>query len=390
MFYLLILNQTPFFFDPHNPIILSLVVLFVIILLLVIFIKYIFVPLKIQHLKDKQNFELKNTRLMALFAELDPDPVFRLDRSGKVIHHNESAGKMISENVLGQNWDILFPSVKINFPDFISNNESVNSNVGIEDKYYSLFIHGISYLEIAQVYFRDITERVKSEEQSKMYQAELKKLAFHLENKLESERQRISRELHDGVGQMLLFLKLKMQKFGSGSEENSDEFGILDDLLNKSINELKDISYNLKPKILDEMGLVPAISSLIEKVTEQSGIKGSVSGDNLQVRFEQTLETALFRTAQESFNNIMKHSRATEFNLHITRRKNILRMIISDNGIGMEKAKEMKSNYPSSGMGLLNMKERVANFNGTVKFDSSADSGTIVFIEIPEIEKYEE
>ncbi len=359
------------FFNINNPFIISLLIIIIVFAVITIFIKFIFVPLKIEHIKDKQALELKNTRMMALFAELDPDPVFRIDKFGRIIHFNQSAS------------DIL----KGKSPDSLWNDKSFTINLPIEEKHYSVYINGISYLEIAQVYFRDISERVKSEEQSKKYQEELKRLASHLETKLETERQRISRELHDGVGQNLLFLKLKLQQTLKGNLFHEPDKNLLDEMLEKSINELKGISYNLKPRILEEAGLAAALSSLAEKITIQTGIAGKIDTAVEVKRMTSELETALFRTAQEAFNNIIKHSQAKNFYVQVIKKNNSFRMLISDDGIGLTKSKITNGN--NSGMGLLNMKERIANFNGSVKIDSQKGAGTVIIIEIPEVENYE-
>lgn len=375
------------FFNINNPFIISLLIIIIVFAVITIFIKFIFVPLKIEHIKDKQALELKNTRMMALFAELDPDPVFRIDKFGRIIHFNQSASDILKGKSPDSLWNEIFSEIDLNFSDLIENDKSFTINLPIEEKHYSVYINGISYLEIAQVYFRDISERVKSEEQSKKYQEELKRLASHLETKLETERQRISRELHDGVGQNLLFLKLKLQQTLKGNLFHEPDKNLLDEMLEKSINELKGISYNLKPRILEEAGLAAALSSLAEKITIQTGIAGKIDTAVEVKRMTSELETALFRTAQEAFNNIIKHSQAKNFYVQVIKKNNSFRMLISDDGIGLTKSKITNGN--NSGMGLLNMKERIANFNGSVKIDSQKGAGTVIIIEIPEVENYE-
>jgi signal transduction histidine kinase len=285
------------FFSYDNTVYYSIILVLSLFVLVYVFYKYIILPLQKKHLLEKQELELKNARLMALFAELDPDPVIRIDTAGKIIHSNDAARKLNNSIELeGKNVREILPQINFPVADYIKNNQTQNFFHAINGKYYSILFRGTSYLDIAQIYFRDLTERKKFEEELEESRKRLKDLSAHLQDKLEEERQRISRELHDSVGQNLLLIKLKLQNIDLNfikSAEKAGYFNLIETLEN-SIKELKSISYDLKPRILEEMGLGPALTSLCNKISKESGIKGSIEFVNLNdERFNSKMEISI-------------------------------------------------------------------------------------------------
>jgi signal transduction histidine kinase len=120
-------------------------------------------------------------------------------------------------------------------------------------------------------------------------------------------------------------------------------------------------------------------------MSEETGIEGAVDIYGFEERLNKKLELTLYRIAQEAISNIVKHSRATEFNIQIMYDEDIVKLIISDDGIGFDPAHtNHKSN--SSGFGLLNMQERIGSYNGKLKIDSSKGNGTLIITEIPKEE----
>ena len=144
--------------------------------------------------------------------------------------------------------------------------------------------------------------------------------------------------------------------------------------------ELRRIIYDLKPKVLDEMGLEPAIRTLCNNVSTESGIAGSIQVIGLSERFDKKLEIYFYRIIQEALSNIAKHSGATEFSVIVSKDSECIRTIVSDNGCGL------KSDYAQStktGVGILNMKERTEGFGGVFKIDSIENEGLTLITEIP-------
>jgi signal transduction histidine kinase len=200
------------FGDINNPIFISILVAFLVILFLYFTIKYVVIPLKRQHAIEENELKLQNARLMALFADLDPDPLIRLNLEGKVIVINPAARECGLGNLMGKKLSSFFPDIQLNYDDFIKGDSSVSYLETYLDKYYELQMFGINNLGIAQVYFHDITELTLNQKALEKSQHELKEFSKNLQMKIEEERQRISTELHDDVGQNLLLLRLNLQR----------------------------------------------------------------------------------------------------------------------------------------------------------------------------------
>ncbi len=366
-----------YFLSPNNPILFSLLFVILIAVLVYFISKYIILPLNKKHQSEKHEIELKNSRLMALFAELDPDPIIRIDAEGKILLSNIAAKKLFSIDPDSGNIEKILPFLtQTEIQRNIQSDKKFSNTIKVFDDHYTVLFVGNSNLGIAQIYFRNITKR-------KILEDRLKKLGNYLQEQIEDERNRIASELHDSIGQQLLLTKLKMQRIEEKLNLASDnEIKDLDKILQDTISELKTIIYNLRPKILDELGLGPALTSLVHLITEQSGIKGSLDVNNLNGMLDKRIELFTFRLAQETLNNIMKHSGAEEFDLILQENKNNLRLIVSDNGNGFD-IKATGTGDALNGFGLLNMKERVESFGGELKIDSTPGEGTVIMATIP-------
>ncbi len=367
-----------------NPVYFSILLTFILFIFIIFVYKYIIAPLRKKHLKEKQELELKNIKLMALFAELDPNPLIRVDQNGIIIHSNDAA-KILEKDfpIEGKNVKEILTSINFSINEYIENDKSIVITETVNNKFYYIHFRGISYLNIAQIYFDDLTERKMFEEELKSSQNKLRELSIHLRDTLEDERQRISRELHDSIGQNLHLIRMKLKN--NGIPKDNILYKEKDILLNSieiSINELKEIIYNLRPKILDEMGIGVALKTLIQKISENTGIHGSVDITGQESRLDSKLELTLYRLTQEALNNILKHSMAKEFNIQLIFKNDSVKLLISDDGVGFDINNISKEKY-SSGFGLLNMQERIQSYNGQLKIDSSPGSGTITIIEIP-------
>jgi len=367
-------------FSLNDPIIYSIVFTVLLFILLYLIFKHIVRPMQRKYNDEKAELELKNARLMALFAELDPDPVIRINLQGEIIYMNNSAAKLVKDEKLeGRRIREIIPQINFPVEHYIRSDKSKNVTHSLNSKNYSILFKGISSLEIAQLYFHDITEKIEHENK-------LRELSSALQNKIEEDRQRIARELHDDIGQNLLILKMNLiNKYrdiikNAGMEK---EFQESIDSLQKILLELKIILYDLKPPVLEELGLIMALSSLINKISGVGLLKGSLNVIGFEERLNPKLEIALFRIVQEAINNILKHSYAKEFSVQLIKQNNILKMLIYDDGIGFN-----SNNGKSDGFGLLNIKERVENFKGVFKIDSSNNGGTLLVVEIP-MEKME-
>jgi signal transduction histidine kinase len=374
--------------DPKNPIFISILIASIITVTIYWIFKYIINPSYKKFIEEKHNLELESARLMALFAELDPDPVIRIDPSGTIIETNKAAKEVFSiTDLKGKNISELLPLISYKADEKIFNQTKIYTQQ-IANKHYSILLRGDTNLQLTQIYFRDITELKNYEEKLLDYQTKLKKLSDHLQSLIEEERIRIARGLHDGIGQCLSLMRIKLSRMMEDSTDmiHTQNYNTLIVNLDDIIKEVRTISYSLKPKTLEEMGLSIALKTLINKVANETGIHCDYNIVGEETRFNEKLEIMIYRVVQEAINNIVKHAKATHFSVQFIKSEKMLRIIISDNGNGFNVEEVLKKKSGMTSMGLLNMKERIESFNGNLKIESSTSIGTIIISEIPIIE----
>ncbi len=362
-------------FSLNDPIYYSILFTVIIFMLIYLFFKQIIFPLQRKHINETSALELKNAKLMALFAELDPDPVIRTDMDGKIIYTNDSAKHLVSSgDITGKLINEIIPPIDIPIIDYITTDRSVSFLFNSGNANFSVLFRGISSLKIAQLYFHDITEKIENEKK-------LKSFSGSLQNKIEQERQRIAGELHDGIGQDLLLLKMDLINNYNSEIKNGDGKEFLKGSINslqKIIAELNVILFNLMPTTLKDMGLGPSLASMVNKINATGYIKGSLNIIGLNQRLNDKLEINLYRIIQEALSNIIKHSKANEFSIQFINKNKRIKILISDDGTGIPNVIKKQP-----GFGLINMKERVEYFNGIFKIETSEKNGTLLVIDIP-------
>jgi len=327
---------------------------------------------------------------MSLFAQLDPDPLIRINNAGTILVSNYALKDIFNdENFLGRNINEFLPDLNLPLGDNFTST-TMKFVKKINDKYFLILYRSNAELNIGHLYFRDITEQKEAEEKLYSYQKQLKKFSEELQNKIEEERNQISKTLHDSIGQSLSLLRIKLNSCKEDAVEpmQKKEYEEFISTIEEIITELKSISHSLKPRALESMGLKMAITHLINDISEGTGIIGELNFADEDLRYDEKLEINLFRIVQESLNNILKYAQATKFGVQLINSKNSIRLIISDNGKGFNPEEVLKNSGLNGGMGLLNIKERVESFGGNLKIDSNENDGTILIIEIP-IKNYE-
>jgi len=225
---------------------------------------------------------------------------------------------------------------------------------------------------------------VKNEIEYKLEQSR-KQRQIDINEAQEEERMRIATDLHDGLGQMLTAISYSTQEFQNiETIDNSKKEKLINkiqDQITIAIKESKNLAHNLIPIILKDFGLIVAIRNLIEKANEISNISFSFNAYDYNERINPKLEKALYRICQESLNNIIKHSKATEVNYQIFKQDGLIVLVVDDNGIGFDVHKY--NNQLDKGIGLISMRERVQSFGGVITIDSQPGVGTEVLVEIP-------
>ncbi len=231
------------------------------------------------------------------------------------------------------------------------------------------FVKKVHQLELVQKYEKEKNDAIVKEKERG-----LKALVEAQEN----ERSRIARELHDGVVQQIGSVILKSRNILSKmnllqAKESQELIKSLED----SNKDLRTISHQMMPRALKELGIVPALSDLLEGSFGYCNIEFSLEHFNISERLSPKIEVTIYRIVQELINNIIKHSKATHVSVQLFNANNTIILIVEDNGVGIS------SNKNKKGIGLLNITSRLDIVNGDVNFASSPKSGTLVTIKIP-------
>jgi signal transduction histidine kinase len=223
----------------------------------------------------------------------------------------------------------------------------------------------------------DVTEQKMAREIIKTSIEEKERLNIILKTQ-EQERKRISESLHNGVGQTLYAVKLKMDQYLKNKNKETDLLEIKAFLV-EAINEVKIISFELIPPILEDFGLETVLQEMCRKFTKGNSIKFTCNVFGYDRRLETTVEIAIYRIIQELINNIVKHSMATEAKIYLTIADKII-IHVEDNGKGFSGEAAIKK---IEGMGLKNIKNRVKLLDGNIEITSNVPKGTSVAINLP-------
>lgn len=218
----------------------------------------------------------------------------------------------------------------------------------------------------------------------RMADGKLKLLTQRIIDTQEEERARLARELHDGVSQNLVGVRYSFDlasrkvKAGAADADAAIDRGI--DALNDAIKEVRELSHELRPRMLDDLGLTAALTSLGNHFEERTGIPVSVEPLGYDT-LKPEANTALYRIAQEALANVERHASASRVRIRIWSTKGRVRMAISDNGNGFTKKTDAASANYSGGLGLRNMQERMAHFRGIllIQTDESGTTLTAMF-----------
>lgn len=375
-----------YFFSIYNPVFLAFIFFLLLFVVVYIIYRHIYHPLLRKHRKEKESLELRNAKLLVLFTELDPNPIIKINPEGLIVGMNNSAKEKFQiDSSTINHIELLIDKIDFNIKDLISSNQSKVLNLSINKRSYEVNIHGISLLDMAQLYFYDVTEKKEHLEQMSAYQKLLKESSARSIKELEQERSRLSALLHDSVGQNLLLLKLGIQnlkKFLNG-QESQEEFQHTSKIIETTINEIKEISRSIRPLNLEELGLKTVLASLCKNVSRECRLDYSLNLPEEDISLNDEYETCLYRVTQECLNNIIKHSKAKTFSVNLSIDDVFITLLISDDGIGFKPSIIFEDKYISDGMGLMNMQDRVERLNGNFHIDSTINNGTLVIINLP-------
>jgi signal transduction histidine kinase len=229
----------------------------------------------------------------------------------------------------------------------------------------NFFVESLTPFEMAYRGFHDATSALR-----------------RLNEKLEDEAKRIAHSIHDEAGQFLACVHIALEEVARElppqSRKHLEE---IRQLLNQVEGQLRRLSHELRPTILDDLGLLPALEFLSEGVSKRSGVPIAVEGER-GGRLAPAVETAIYRAVQEALNNASKHAQASGVTVRVKRNDRSVVCSVRDDGVGFD-ASAMLARKGNRGLGLLGIRERVAVLAGTVQINSHPGKGTEIIITVP-------
>jgi PAS domain S-box-containing protein len=236
---------------------------------------------------------------------------------------------------------------------------------------------------------RDASQKLKSrvdEQTTELLQSDRARVALlrRLSVAQEEERLRLSRELHDHIGQLITGLILNLRaaenelNAGNSPQNTAARLSGLKEIVEELGREVHEVALRLRPTALDDLGLVAAVKNYVEHWSAQSGIETEFY-TNFEERLPGEIETALYRVVQESLNNALKHAKASKVSVLLERRKGYVVAIIEDNGAGFH----YDADAAQARLGLHGMRERLLAIDGELEIESASGTGTTIFARVP-------
>lgn len=232
-------------------------------------------------------------------------------------------------------------------------------------------------------FFFDMSSRNDAEHRLEASRTELRNLANHLLHAREEERKKVAREIHDELGQILTALKMDLQwleKRPAGrAAQEADKIRGLVQLADQTIQMVHRIASELRPAVLDDLGLAPALEWLGGDFSRRNSIPCSVDIGTIEPRIDEKSATALFRIIQEALINVSRHARASRASVELWEEATVLRVRVTDDGVGITEGQAASG----SSIGLIGIRERVQGMRGEMSIKGRPGVGTVLSLAIP-------
>lgn len=201
----------------------------------------------------------------------------------------------------------------------------------------------------------------------------------------ENERRHISRELHDEIGQALTALKVNLQTLGMVHklEELGPHIQESISIVDRSIQQVRNLSLDLRPSLLDDLGIVAALRWYIDRQAQRAGFEAQFLASPPELRLSSDLETTCFRVVQEALTNVVRHAQAQRVRIELRKLPQALFLTVIDDGIGFDLGEVGQRTAGDTSLGLLGMRERVQLVGGTIHISSHAEWGTEIQVVFP-------
>jgi PAS domain S-box-containing protein len=241
--------------------------------------------------------------------------------------------------------------------------------------------------KVIQCNIRDVTKRKQAEGRLKESRRRLQVLSRRLVEVQETERRRLARELHDEIGQALTVIEMNVQSLlaSPGTDALAPRLKQSLEVVERVQEQVHDLSLNLRPSMLDDLGLEPALRWCTERQAALAGLQAEVRADPLEQRLDPMIETECFRIAQEALTNVVKHARARTVTVELTKNDEDgqLHLSVRDDGVGFDVANLREQAVRGASLGLLSMEERATLAGGGLECDSIPGQGTEVHAWFP-------
>ncbi|MDT8300810.1 MAG: PAS domain S-box protein [Sedimentisphaerales bacterium] len=256
------------------------------------------------------------------------------------------------------------------------------------------WVHGLGRLEFDKEgrpirmigTIQDVTDRKKAEEQLLEYQAKLKSLASQLSIIEERERRRIATELHDQIGQTLVFSKLKLDELQqtTGTSEFTKALNEISNNIDKVIQDTRTLTFDLSSPVLNEIGFETAVSEwLEERIQEQHGINIEFEDDGQTKQLDDDIRSLLFRNIRELLINVVKHAQASNVKVSVSKVNSQICVSVEDDGVGIEFTDITSLASENGGFGIFSIKERLEQLGGRLEIDSEKGRGSKITMTAP-------
>ena len=316
------------------------------------------------------------------------------DTKGKIVYTNSAEARMHgyeADELIGKDVNVFAPSEirrPMTLEEIIRNGNLVRESVNIRKDDSTFPVNLISDVVIGAsgepvgivTACEDITERKRTHEELERSREQLRSLALHLQNAREGERVRIARNIHDELGQILSVFKLDLlwisKRLRSDQKPISGKIEEVSGLVDNAIDSVQRISSDLRPTLLDDVGLVAGMEWQAGEFSKRTGIECNVSVEPEEIALDENMSVDIFRIFQEALTNVVRHAEATRIDVSLKVDSDKLLLEIKDNGRGI-KEKEISS--PGS-LGLMGMRERVYSWGGELHINGVAGKGTTLIV----------
>ncbi|MEC5384883.1 PAS domain-containing sensor histidine kinase [Uliginosibacterium sp. H3] len=347
---------------------------------------------------DQQKLNL----LVSGVLESAMDAIVAVDARQRIVIYNKAAELVFlhpRESAMGQPLDLLIPrrfhATHSGHVERFGKTGATTRRMGGPMVLYGLRANGEEFPveasiahsgegeeKLYTVILRDVTERVHAEAALRQSKEELRELAALAQSVREQEKSRIARELHDELGQSLTALKMDVialrHEVPAESHHMAERIARIESMLNQTVAATRRISADLRPLMLDDLGLAAAVEWVIQEFTQRSSAECDVVIQG-ELDLEDPYATAVFRVLQESLTNIAKHANASRVDVLIERGADKVHLRVQDNGSGFSLESPRKRNSH----GLLGVRERAYLLGGQSQISSTPGLGTIVELWLP-------